>query len=138
MKLDGLDARVVLAAWDDGVVKAGATQRQGAPVGQGGSAALLAAAVLLLTLGTARGAWEGNQCVACHEAERLPISLGHTFQEWHASAHARGGVGCEKCHGGDASAADAAVAHRGVLPGSDPKSLVVVALRNRATRGSWK
>lgn len=106
-------------------MKVGAPQHRGSPLARGGAATLLTAALLLLSLGrAAQGAWEGNQCVACHEAERLPISLGHTFQEWHASVHARGGVGCEKCHGGDASATDAAVAHRGVLPGSDPKSLV--------------
>jgi hypothetical protein len=72
----------------------------------------------------AQAAFEGNQCVACHEVERLPISLGHSFEEWRASAHARAGVGCEKCHGGDPTASDAAIAHRGVLPVSDAGSLV--------------
>ena len=65
-----------------------------------------------------------NQCVACHEAEQLPISLGHSFDEWRGSAHGRSGVGCEKCHGGDPRAKDVATAHAGVLPAHDPKSLV--------------
>ena len=69
-------------------------------------------------------AFEGNHCVSCHETERLPISLGHSFEEWHASAHARAGVGCEQCHGGDPSVSDAAAAHRGVLPAMEADSMV--------------
>ncbi len=38
--------------------------------------------------------------------------------------HARGGVGCEKCHGGDPSARDADAAHRGVRAATEPESLV--------------
>jgi hypothetical protein len=89
-------------------------------------AAIASAAVLLLVALAvpAMGAWEANHCVTCHETERLPISLGHSFEEWRASAHARGGVGCEKCHGGDPSSSDATLAHRGVLPASDAGSLV--------------
>ena len=74
--------------------------------------------------GLAAASWDDNQCVACHEAERLPISLGHSFGEWRASEHARSGVACEKCHGGDPAAKDEEAAHRGVLPASDPASLV--------------
>lgn len=89
------------------------------------AATVLRAIMLIVALVVpARAAWEGNQCVACHETERLPISLGHSFEEWRASAHARGGVGCEKCHGGDPTAADATIAHRGVLPVSEAGSLV--------------
>ena len=74
--------------------------------------------------GRALGADEENQCVACHQREVLPISLGHSFDDWRGSAHRRGGVGCEKCHGGDATAKDAAAAHRGVLPAAEADSLV--------------
>lgn len=69
-------------------------------------------------------AWEENQCVQCHEAEKLPVSLGHSFDEWRASSHARAGVGCEKCHGGDASLTDEGKAHRNVKPASEPESMV--------------
>lgn len=69
-------------------------------------------------------AWSSNQCVSCHQSELLPLTLGHSMPEWRASAHARGGVSCEKCHGGDASKSDAKAAHAGVLPPSDPKSKV--------------
>jgi hypothetical protein len=67
---------------------------------------------------------EENQCVACHETERLPISLGHSFDEWRVSAHGRVGVACERCHGGDSTAVSAAKAHEGVLATADPKSSV--------------
>jgi len=73
---------------------------------------------------TVPAAWENNQCVKCHEAEALPITLGHTFADWSASTHAHGGVGCEKCHGGDASSTDEAKAHANVRPSTDPESLV--------------
>jgi hypothetical protein len=71
-------------------------------------------------------AWEENQCVQCHQTEKLPISLGHSFDEWRASNHARAGVGCEKCHGGDASVMDEGKAHQDVKPASDPASKVHV------------
>jgi len=81
-------------------------------------------ALVLGLVGLARAAGPANKCVGCHETEVLPISLGHSFQDWRASAHGRGGVGCEKCHGGDARVATADAAHHGVLPATDPASLV--------------
>lgn len=63
-----------------------------------------------------------DQCVACHEREQAPLALGHAFWEWKHSPH--GEVGCEKCHGGDPRATTAEAAHRGVLPASEPASLV--------------
>jgi hypothetical protein len=83
---------------------------------------LIALALALAT--PVRGAWEQNQCVKCHEAETLPVTLGHSFADWRASVHAKGGVGCEKCHGGDASATTLEAAHKGVLPAADRASLV--------------
>lgn len=80
---------------------------------------------LVLALAAPVGAAEeADRCVTCHQVEVLPISLGHSFQEWRSSAHGRSNIGCEKCHGGDPRAATAEVAHRGVLPTSDPGSLV--------------
>lgn len=72
----------------------------------------------------AQPAQPGNQCVSCHSGGSEPIPLGHAFYEWRYSAHGREGVGCEKCHGGDPTAADADAAHRGVLPAGDPASWV--------------
>jgi len=85
----------------------------------------LAGMMLLLGLtGPARADQGTNTCVTCHQREVLPISLGHSFDDWRGSAHGRGGVGCEKCHGGDPSASDAAAAHKGVLPAAEADSLV--------------
>ena len=80
--------------------------------------------VAFLCSAPALAGWDDNQCVMCHQTERLPISLGHSFEEWRASEHARAGVGCEKCHGGDPGAKEARVAHQGVLPALDPNSMV--------------
>jgi hypothetical protein len=84
----------------------------------------LGAALALSLVAVAARAKDDNQCVACHAVEVLPISLGHSFDDWRSSAHGRGGVGCERCHGGDASASDAKTAHRGVLPAAETGSLV--------------
>ncbi len=81
------------------------------------------AACALLPAG-ARGAAPANSCVTCHQAEVLPMTLGHSFPEWKGSAHGRAGVGCQSCHGGDAKARTAEAAHAGVLPASDPASRV--------------
>jgi hypothetical protein len=81
-------------------------------------------ALVLALLGTPAAAGPANQCVACHETEVLPISLGHSFDEWRHSVHGRSQVGCERCHGGDPAATDPAAAHRGVLPVSDAGSKV--------------
>jgi hypothetical protein len=81
--------------------------------------------VLALGLaGAAHAAWEQNHCVQCHQREVLPITLGHSFADWHASIHAKGGVGCEKCHGGDPEAKDPATAHANIRPAADADSMV--------------
>lgn len=63
-----------------------------------------------------------NQCVSCHSRLTEPVSLSNRYFEWHSSAHNRRGTGCEKCHGGDASAKDKAIAHAGVLKKTQPGS----------------
>ena len=95
----------------------------------------LGCVIAVLLVATSALAEETNQCVACHEVEALPIALGHSFDDWRGSAHARGGVGCEKCHGGDPAATDAEAAHRGVLAAAEPGSLVN-PMRLPATCGS--
>lgn len=83
-----------------------------------------------------------NQCVACHQVEELSISLGHSMSEWRASSHARSGVACEKCHGGNPTARDAKAAHEGVLASSDPASKVstqnVAATCGSCHEDEWK
>jgi hypothetical protein len=74
-------------------------------------------------LGWSQAAGAG-QCAACHA--RLPggSSAGHGFAAWRGSPHAAAGVGCEACHGGDASASDREAAHRGIRRSSDRTSPV--------------
>jgi hypothetical protein len=85
---------------------------------------LLALLAIALGPGATAQAAQANHCVSCHESAALPITLGHSFSDWRASSHGRAEVGCEKCHGGDASAAAADAAHQGVLPADNPDSRV--------------
>lgn len=65
-----------------------------------------------------------STCVACHESASSVPYLEHDFADWSASPHAKAGVACESCHGGDAAKADKAESHRGLLPSSHPGSPV--------------
>ncbi len=66
--------------------------------------------------------FENNRCVTCHRNITVPVALSHRYYDWHLSIHKEKGVGCEACHGGDASRDDARQAHTGMLPSSDPAS----------------
>lgn len=81
------------------------------------------AAVLVMTA-VAAGAEGKGSCVDCHRRLNGHLVAAHNFSDWNKSAHARAGVSCESCHGGDAAAKDVAAAHRGMLRASDPKSLI--------------
>jgi hypothetical protein len=63
-----------------------------------------------------------NTCVSCHASALTPAEMSNRYVEWHASAHRRGGVGCEKCHGGDPTAKDKERSHRGMLPAEELES----------------
>jgi hypothetical protein len=89
--------------------------------------------VLLVAL--ASPAWaQQSRCADCHFAnlgvpstgglasdDRMAVSH---ITDWDLSAHSREGVGCEKCHGGDASTFERVPAHREVLHSSNPASPV--------------
>ena len=62
-----------------------------------------------------------NQCVNCHAKSSLP-NLSSRYMDWHFSAHKTYGVGCDRCHGGDATARDPQRAHKGVIPSSSKQS----------------
>jgi len=64
----------------------------------------------------------GNTCVGCHRG--LTVAVGHTFADWEGSSHARAGVACQDCHGGDATSSHQELAHRGVRSSRDPSSLL--------------
>ena len=60
-------------------------------------------------------------CVACHRS--LPRTfIGHTFADWEGSLHARQGVSCSDCHGGDSTQAQLERAHQGLRPSRDSQS----------------
>lgn len=84
------------------------------------------AAALILAAGSA-AATDKGACVDCHQRLTTGVVASHNFADWKKSAHARAGVNCESCHGGDASDKDKAAAHVGMLRSSDPKSRIYFA-----------
>jgi hypothetical protein len=65
-----------------------------------------------------------NRCAECHLANLPDVPAASFLSDWQRSAHARRGVGCDKCHGGDPWTDHPTEAHRGVLNSSNARSLV--------------
>ena len=86
----------------------------------------LACAVFLLAAAAGVPA-HANTCLSCHRTLPAPTAGARAYADWKDSVHARGGVTCDRCHGGDPRAASAEAAHRGVRPPSDPRSRVRAA-----------
>ena len=59
-----------------------------------------------------------SRCADCHFANLDAPARGH-LSEWDLSPHGRNDVGCESCHGGDASTFEPFRAHREILPVRD-------------------
>lgn len=66
-------------------------------------------------------AFAQSRCADCHLANGGEPWPQHQM-DWDLSAHARKGVGCEKCHGGDATTFESLLAHQTVLNSSNPAS----------------
>lgn len=64
-----------------------------------------------------------SRCADCHFANPNAPAVDH-LTDWDRSAHSRNNVGCEKCHGGDATTFEPFLAHRGVLNSTNPSSPV--------------
>jgi hypothetical protein len=64
-----------------------------------------------------------SRCADCHFANPAAPGAGH-IADWDHSAHARNNVGCEKCHGGDATTFESFRAHQGILNARNPASPV--------------
>jgi hypothetical protein len=83
--------------------------------------------IVLLTIGTLLIAWSAlaqtGSCANCHYADPSTPAREH-LAAWERSAHGRAAVGCESCHGGDASSYEASLAHRGLRPSTDRRSPV--------------
>ncbi|MGE3190038.1 MAG: cytochrome c3 family protein [Vicinamibacterales bacterium] len=92
---------------------------------RGAGAALIAGALLLLP-DTATA--QTSRCADCHFANvgasgsQMSAFAERHLEEWDHSPHARNNVGCEKCHGGDATTFEAFRAHQGLLNSRNPAS----------------
>ncbi len=77
------------------------------------------------------GAWPGpalgagpDGCSTCHATAPETRTTAHTYADWKTSVHGKAGIGCQACHGGDASASVKAAAHQGMRPSKDSASVV--------------
>ena len=85
---------------------------------------LVAAAALALAVAAPMAAQPVTRCAACHLANLSRATGGEHVGEWQRSPHAKRGVGCHECHGGNPWALEAGEAHRGVYGPAHPLSLV--------------
>ena len=83
---------------------------------------ILSAAALALGA-TGAAAQSQSRCADCHFANPGSVSASH-LGEWDLSAHGRGNVGCETCHGGDPRSFEPFVAHKDILARPNPASPV--------------
>ena len=67
---------------------------------------------------------KNDSCVDCHRKQQGSKYLGHNYKDWEKSIHAKSGVGCEACHGGNAETPDPVKAHQGVLSSKDKNSKI--------------
>jgi hypothetical protein len=79
---------------------------------------------LFLAPGGVFAADGGNSCVTCHRTISGVNYLEHNFADWTQSVHAKAGVTCEACHGGNPSAPDVQGAHKNLKPSTDKASPV--------------
>jgi len=64
-----------------------------------------------------------SRCADCHFSRPEAPNPEH-LADWDYSAHSRNNVGCEKCHGGDATTFEPFLAHRAILNSTNPASPV--------------
>jgi hypothetical protein len=81
-------------------------------------------AALWLARGEAAAQASGqSRCADCHFAQAGDFATSH-ITSWEVSAHSRANIGCDGCHGGDPRTFESFIAHRDVLPPSNPSSPV--------------
>jgi hypothetical protein len=64
-----------------------------------------------------------SRCADCHFSRPDAPAANH-LADWDHSAHGRNNIGCERCHGGDATTFEPFVAHRNILNSTNPASPV--------------
>ena len=79
-------------------------------------------AVVVFTLAVPAFAQQ-SRCADCHFSRPEAPEPEH-LADWDHSAHGRNNVGCEKCHGGDATTFEPLMAHRNILNSTNPASPV--------------
>lgn len=84
---------------------------------------LLLAAVFIAVFWALPAAAQESRCASCHYANPDSPRQDH-LQSWDNSPHDRNNVGCEKCHGGDATTFERSQAHRGLLNSNSTTSPV--------------
>lgn len=87
--------------------------------------ALVAAGVLSILAFSghnARSEEPESACVSCHRNIRQFAALEHSFKDWDQSTHAKSGVKCEACHGGNPSSQNKKEAHTGILRSTNKNS----------------
>jgi len=81
------------------------------------------AIISLFLAATPAVAQQASRCADCHFAQNTVPNPDHLY-DWDRSPHARNNVGCEKCHGGNATVFEASIAHRGILNPANKQSPV--------------
>ena len=80
--------------------------------------------IVICLLGfAAPAASQQSRCADCHFS-RPDAPRGDHLSDWDHSAHSRNNVGCERCHGGDATTFEPLLAHRTILNSTNPSSPV--------------
>ena len=77
----------------------------------------------LMSLAASAAMAQSSKCADCHFANPDAPRRGH-LSDWDRSAHGRQNVGCERCHGGNATSFEKLVAHKGIVGSGDRKSPV--------------
>ncbi|MBI3013124.1 MAG: hypothetical protein HYY63_05800 [Elusimicrobia bacterium] len=83
-------------------------------------------AVLFCTIVSGFSSDGKNSCVNCHSRITKVDSSrpAHSFVDWENSIHAKRGIACDACHGGNSAAPEADKAHEKISKSSDPESSI--------------
>lgn len=84
---------------------------------------VVALCLVPMALAGAPASAQSNRCADCHFSRPNAPAPQH-LSDWERSDHSRKGVGCERCHGGDATTFESFPAHRGILNSGNPASPV--------------
>lgn len=79
--------------------------------------------VLFACLTPAPAAAQQSRCADCHFANPSAPGARH-LADWDRSPHGRRQIGCERCHGGNATTFESMQAHRDMLRATNPRSPV--------------